>query len=100
MRKIALLVLLVAAVPLASWASSSVDFQNFGGKAYSNASNTILTTKSQGSHYTLVNGLGGKSYSGSNLGRIVFTTGKLTSGSLFKGGTFAAGGSFSIIGSG
>ena len=100
MRKIVLLAVLVAAMPLASWASSSVDFQNFGGKAYANASNTVLTTKSLGSHFTLVNGLNGKNYSGSNLGKIVFTTGKLASGSLFKGGIFAAGGSFSIVGSG
>ncbi len=97
MRKIALLAVLIAAMPLASWASSSVDFQGFNGKgAFANG---VLSTGVGSSHYSLVNGMGAASISGPNLGKIVFSTGKLT-GSLLKGGTFAAGGSFSILGNG
>lgn len=99
MRKLALLAALVVAVPMASWASGSVDFKNFGGKAY--YGNGVLTTRSYGSHFTLINGLNGKNYSGANVGKLVFSTGKMMAGgSLTKGGTFAAGGSFTIIGSG
>ena len=98
MRKLALLAALVVAVPMASWASGSVDFKNFGGKAY--YGNGVLTTRSYGSHFTLINGLNGHNYSGVNLGKLVFSTGHLQSGSLLHGGTFAAGGSFTILGSG
>lgn len=99
MRKLALLAALVVAVPMASWASGSVDFKNFGGKAY--YGNGVLTTRSYGSHFTLINGMNGHSYSGANLGKLVFSTGHMMAGgSLNKGGTFAAGGSFTIIGSG
>ncbi len=98
MRKIVLLVALVAAMPLASWASSSVDFQNFHGKAY--YSGGVLSTRSFGSNYSSIQGMNGKNYAASQLGKIVFTTGKLNSGSLLKGGTFAAGGSFTIKGFG
>ena len=98
MRKLALLAALVVAVPMASWASGSVDFKNFGGKAY--FGNGVLSTGTGGSHFTLINGLNGKNYSGQNLGKMVFSTGKMTSGNLRHGGTFAAGGSFSLIGSG
>jgi hypothetical protein len=98
MRKIALLAVLIAAVPLASWASSSVDFQGFNGKAA--FAGGVLSTATNASHFSIINGMGGKNYKGSNLGHITFSTGKMTSGSLTKGGTFAAGGSFSIIGNG
>ena len=98
MRKLALLAVLVVAVPMASWASGSVDFKNFGGKAY--YGNGVLTTRAIGSQYSLINGLNGKNYKGAGLGKMVFTTGKLSSGSLTKGATFAAGGSFTIMGSG
>jgi hypothetical protein len=98
MRKIALLAVLIAAVPLASWASSSVDFQGFNGKGY--YKNGVLSTGNGGSHFSIINGMGGKSLSGPNLGHIAFSTGKLTHGSLTHGGTFAAGGSFTIMGNG
>ena len=44
----------------------------------------------------LVKGLGGKNFAGLNLGRLTFTTGALSSGSITTGATFAAGGSFTI----
>ena len=98
MRKIVMLAVLIAAMPMAALASSNVDFQNFHGKAYYGGG--VISTRSIGSGYSNIQGLGGKNYSGSQLGKIVFTTGKLTSGSLLKGGSFAAGGSFSIKGFG
>ena len=98
MRKLALLAALVVAVPMASWASGSVDFKNFGGKA--TYGHGVLSTYSTGSHFSLINGLNGKNYSGAGLGKILFSTGHISSGSIKNGGTFAAGGSFSIIGSG
>ncbi len=98
MRKVVLLAVLIAAMPLAALASSSVDFQNFHGKAYYGAG--VLSTRSIGSNYASIQGLGGKNFASSQLGKIVFTTGKLTNGSLLKGGSFAAGGSFTIKGFG
>jgi len=98
MRKFVLLAALIAAVPMASWASSSIDFQNFHGKAYYGGG--VISTRSIGSNYSTIQGLGGKNAAGVTLGKIVFTTGKLSSGSLLKGGTFAAGGSFTIKGLG
>ena len=99
MRKLALLAALVVAVPMASWASGSVDFKGFGGKAY--YGNGVLTTRSYGSHFTLINGMNGHNYSGANLGKLVFSTGSKTDGNITKGVShFAAGGSFTIIGSG
>jgi hypothetical protein len=47
-----------------------------------------------------VNGLGGGLITGNDLGSLTFSTGALTTGSLQMGGTFAAGGTFSISGSG
>jgi hypothetical protein len=48
-----------------------------------------------------VDGLnGGGLITGSNLGSVSFTTGALSSGSLQMGGTFAAGGTFSVAGNG
>jgi len=97
MRKIVMLAVLIAAVPMATWASSSIDFQNFHGKAYYGGG--VISTRSIGSNYSTIQGLGGKNSAGVTLGKIVFTTGKLN-GSLLKGGTFAAGGSFTIKGLG
>jgi PEP-CTERM motif-containing protein len=47
-----------------------------------------------------VNGLGGGGLVTGNLGTVDFSTGALTSGSLQMGGTFAAGGTFTISGNG
>ena len=54
-----------------------------------------------GSALIAVNGLnGGGLITGSNLGSVSFATGALSSGSLQMGGTFAAGGWFTITGNG
>ncbi len=96
-KKILLLAVLALALPMAAFANSGVDFTNSGGTLSGTNSGLSLS----GSALVAVNGLnGGGLITGSNLGSVSFTTGALTSGSLQMGGTFAAGGSFSITGNG
>jgi len=95
-KKVLLLAVLALALPLAAFASG-VDITNDGGTLSGSSSGLSLT----GSTIVAVNGLyGGGRDLGSNLGSFTFSTGALTSGSLSGGGTFAGGGSFSIIGNG
>jgi len=97
MKKILLLAVLALALPTAVFAGSNVDFSNSGGTLTGSNSGLSLT----GSVLFGVNGLnGGGLITGSNLGSVSFTTGALSSGSLQMGGTFAAGGSFTIAGNG
>jgi hypothetical protein len=105
-----LLATLVLALPLAAFASSSVDFTNSGGTLSSSGGTgsdggTIAGTSSgltlSGSALIAVNGLaGGGLIVGNNLGSVSFSTSGLTGGSFQMGGTFAAGGTFDIIGNG
>lgn len=97
-KKVLLLAVVALALPLAAFASSSgVDVINAGGTLTGSNAGLSLT----GSTIIMVNGLyGGGQDLGSNLGSFTFTTGALTSGSLSGGGTFAGGGSFSIVGNG
>ena len=95
-KKVALLVVLTLALPLAAFAGSNVDFTNSGGTLTGTNSSLTLT----GSTLVAVNGLGGGLITGNNLGALSFSTGALSSGSLQMGGTFAAGGTFSISGNG
>jgi len=97
MRRIMLLAVLALALPMAAFASSSVDFSNSGGTLTGTSAGLSLT----GSTLTGVSGLNGNGLVTGNLGTLSFSTGALTSGSL--GGptaTFAAGGSFTITGNG
>ncbi|MBZ5720015.1 MAG: PEP-CTERM sorting domain-containing protein [Acidobacteriia bacterium] len=97
MRRVFLLTLLALALPMAAFANSSVDFTNSGGTLVGTSGGMTLTN----STLIAVNGLGGGGLiTGSNLGTVDFTTGALTSGSLQMGGTFAAGGTFTITGNG
>jgi hypothetical protein len=97
MKKLLLLAVLALALPTAVFAGSNVDYTNSGGTL--SGSNSGLTLS--GSVLAAVNGLnGGGLITGSNLGSVSFSTGALTSGSLQNGGTFAAGGWFSITGNG
>jgi hypothetical protein len=97
MKKIFLLAVLALALPTAVFAASHVDFSNSGGTLA--GSNSGLTLS--GSVLFAINGLnGGGLITGSDLGSVAFSTGALTSGSLQMGGTFAAGGSFTVIGNG
>jgi len=90
-KKIVLLVMLALAVPLAAFASSSIDIANAGGVISGNSSGLSLT----GSTLFKVGGI-----EGSNLGSLSFTTGAFTSGNAQMGGTLAAGGTFTITGNG
>src|SRR5437868_6064789 len=97
MKKILLLAVLALALPMAVFASSDIDYTNSGGTL--SGSNSGLTLS--GSVLIAVNGLnGGGLITGNNLGSVSFSTGALTSGSLQMGGTFAAGGWFTITGNG
>jgi hypothetical protein len=96
-KKVLLLAILALALPLAAFANAGVDYTNSGGTLAGSNSGLSLS----GSTLIAVNGLnGGGLITGSNLGSLSFSTGALTSGSLQMGGTFAAGGSFTIMGNG
>jgi hypothetical protein len=97
MKKIILLAVLALALPTAVFAGSGVDYTNSGGTL--SGTNSGLTLS--GSTLIAVNGLnGGGLITGNNLGSVGFSTGALTSGDLQNGGTFAAGGWFTITGNG
>jgi hypothetical protein len=97
MKKILLLAVLALALPTAMFAGSSVDFTNSGGTLSGSNSGLSLS----GSVLIAISGLnGGGLITGSDLGSVSFTTGALTGGSLQMGGTFAAGGSFTLTGNG
>jgi len=89
------LTILILTFPLAAFAHS-VDFTNSSGTL--SGTNSGLTLA--GSTLIAVNGLGSGLITGTNLGTLTFSTGKLSSGSLQMGGTFAAGGMFTITGNG
>jgi PEP-CTERM motif len=97
-KKLTLILALIAlALPMSAFASNSVDFSNNGGTLTGSDSGLALS----GSVLVAVNGLnGGGLITGNDLGSVSFSTGALTSGSLQMGGTFAAGGSFTIMGNG
>jgi len=97
MRRVILLTLLALALPIAAFGSSSVDFTNSGGTLTGTNSGFSLAN----STLVAVNGFnGGGLITGNNLGSVTLTTGALVSGSLQMGGTFAAGGTFTITGNG
>jgi len=96
MKRVLWMVLLALALPLTAFASSSVDFTNSGGTLTGTSSGMSLS----GSELIAVNGLGGLGLVTGTLGSVSFTTGALSSGSLAMGGTFAAGGMFTITGNG
>lgn len=83
-------------LPNLSLASSGTDFSNHGGTL--SGSNTGLSLS--GSTLNAVSGLNSNSTITRDLGTLSFTTGALTTGSLQMGGTFAAGGTFTVDGNG
>lgn len=97
MKKLLMIAVLALALPTAVFAGSNVDYTNSGGTLSGSSEGLSLS----GSVLVAVNGLnGGGLITGSNLGSVSFSTGALTSGSLQMGGTFAAGGWFTITGNG
>jgi hypothetical protein len=91
MRRSFVLVFLLLALPIATWANSSaIVFGNTGGTLTTNGSTISLANSS----LTNFSGLG-SNLTGS-LGTVKFTTGALSLGTLGAGGTFLAGGSLVI----
>lgn len=95
MQRSLLLVLLALALPMAAFASSSVDFTNSSGTL----SGTTAGLSLSGSELIAVKGLGLGLVTG-NLGTLTFSTAALNSGSLQMGGTFLAGGTFVVTSNG
>jgi hypothetical protein len=92
-----LLSLMCFMIPAASFATSGVDFSNNGGTLSGSSAGLSLS----GSELIAITGFnGGNAIVAGDLGSVSFSTGALTSGSLQKGATFAAGGSFVISGNG
>jgi len=75
-----LLAVLALALPMAAFASSSVDFSNSGGTLTGTNAGMTLT----GSTLIAVNGLNGGGLVTGNLGTVEFSTGALTSGDLHR----------------
>jgi hypothetical protein len=97
MKRMVLLALIALALPVAAFAD--IDFTNSGGKLTLKGSDPTLSLG--GSELIAVQGLGGGGLITGGLGTVSFTTGALTAGSsLQMGGTFAAGGVFTITGDG
>lgn len=92
----ALVVLSFMFLPTLASASSSTDFSNSGGTLSGTTAGLSLT----GSMLIAVNGFDGGGVTTGDLGSVSFSTGALSSGSLEMGGTFAAGGTFTIDGNG
>jgi len=82
MRKIALLAVLNCCDAVGFVGEQQRRFQGFNGKAYFGSG--VLSTGVGSSHFNVINGLGGKNIAGPSLGKIVFSTGKFTSGSLTR----------------
>jgi PEP-CTERM motif-containing protein len=88
MRKLMLLLALVAAMPLSSWANSRIDIQNFGDKSHSGGD--IFSTRASGSNYSGMQRMNRTSLGGARLGNVALTTGKFD-GSLRQGGVWNEG---------
>jgi hypothetical protein len=88
-------ILMVITLPTAALAGSA-NFGNAGGTLSGSDTGLSLT----GSSLTSVVGFPGLGSATGDLGSIHFTTGALASGSLQFGGTFNAGGTFTILGNG
>jgi hypothetical protein len=96
-RLIVIAVSLIACMMLPGFALADgiTDFSNSGGTLSGSSAGLSLS----GSTLIAVTGNGGGMATG-DLGSVSFTTGALTSGSLQMGGTFAAGGMFTVDGNG
>lgn len=96
MRRMILVALLALTLPMAAFATSSVDYVNAGGTLAGTTSGMSLT----GSTVIGFGPAGGVLKTG-NLGTLAFSTGALLTGSLAgPNATFAGGGSFVITGTG
>ncbi len=96
MKRILWMVLLTLALPMAAFASNSVDFTNSGGMLTGSSAGLSLS----GSNLIAVNGLGSMGLVTGSLGGVTFSTAGMSGGNLQQGATFGAGGSFIISGNG
>lgn len=83
-------------LPNFAMADSGTDFSNSGGTLSGSSAGLTLS----GSTLIAVKGFHGGGLISGDLGTVTFSTGALTSGSLQMGGTFAAGGTFTVDGNG
>ena len=90
MKRIVLLSLLALALPVTMFASS-VEFTNSGGILSGNSAGLTLSN-------SVLVAMG--NITGNNLGSVTFSTAALASGNLQQGGSFMAGGTFTITGNG
>src|ERR1700693_694457 len=97
MKKILLLAALALALPTAVFAGSSIDYSNSGGVLTASTTGSLTLS---GSDLSQIRDFPGGIICASGCGSVTFTTGALLTGSLAMGGTFANGGSFTIMGSG
>lgn len=94
--KMLLLVVLAMALPLAAF-GDAVSFTSSGGTFTGTSFGYVLTNAT----LTQINGLGGNTYSGSDLGTVSFSTAKLGSiSNVIVGGSIMAGGTITITGNG
>jgi PEP-CTERM motif-containing protein len=90
-------------LPNLALANSSTDFSNSGGilsSGTTTGSGTSSGLTLTGSTLIAISGWNGGGLVTGDLGTVSFSTGALSGGSLQMGGTFAAGGSFTIDGNG
>src|ERR1700757_2691181 len=92
----ALLFTLCAIAPNLASASDSIDYSNSGGGLTGTNAGLTLT----GPRFIAVTTFPSGNQINGNLGTVSFATGALATGSVQMGGTFAAGGTFSIDGNG
>lgn len=97
MKRILVLAVLALALPMAAFASSSIDYSNSGGTLTASTTGSLTLS---GSDLSQIRWFPGGVTCASGCGSITFTTGALLTGSLAMGGTFADGGSITITGSG
>jgi len=94
MRRVFLLALLALALPIAAWADI-IETNNYGSISVSSAG--IYTTAGHSAQLTSWAGLS----TGTTMGKVSFSTGAMTGGSLSgPSATFAGGGSFDVVGVG
>lgn len=91
MKRMILLALLALVLPAATFAKSSIEFTNIDGKLSGSNQGLSLT----GSTLISASGFAGLGQIPST-GSVTFKTAGLTSGNLQMGGTFAAGGTFTV----
>lgn len=96
MKKLLLLVVLAIALPMAAFADD-VSFTSTGGSFSGNSNGYVLTNAT----LTEITGIGGNTYTGSNIGTVSFSTAALgSSSSVVWGGPIVPGGTITVTSNG